>query len=275
MSLDGRILVTGGAGSIGSNLVLSLLTMGAKTIAFDSNEYGLACLEQEAIGLPLEVAVGDVRDKDRLREVLKDVDVVVHTAALKRVEMAEFNIVESIKVNVLGTINVLGVCREESVSRFLLISSDKAVPTGEMGNYGVTKLIQERLTFACHAPPVCAVARFGNVRGTRGDVFEIWERQKSAGKVFTITNAKMRRFYWSMAEAIDFIIKCLGMMKGGEVFVPEMKEYNLADMFRATYGENAIFVEMGQRPGEVFLHELMTESERLRAKREPWGWVIK
>lgn len=275
---DRNVLVTGGAGSIGSNLVLKLLESGyiKEVVAFDNNEYALACLKEEASGKMPQVAFGDIRDSERLQEVLSNIDIVVHTAALKRVEMAEPNIAESIKVNVLGTMTLLQECRKAKVRRFLLISSDKAVPIeGEISNYGATKLLQERITLSSKPPPLTAVARFGNVIGTRGDVFEIWRRQWKEGKTLTITHPNMKRFFWTMEKAVNFIINCLEIMEGHEIFVPEMEEHNLMEEAIKFFGENVQFQQIGLRPGEVLKHKLMTDEELRIAKREPWGWVIK
>lgn len=272
-----NVLVTGGAGSIGSNLALKLLEKEniGKVIAFDNNEYALACLQEKVSGKPLQIAFGDVRDCERLREVLRDVDVVVHAAAMKRVEMAELNVVEAIKVNVLGTINLLQECRNASVKKFLLISSDKAVPVGEIGNYGATKLLQERVTLSSKFPPMCAVARFGNVMQTRGNVLEIWERQRQEGKPLSITHPDVRRFFWTMEEAVNFIISCLEGMTHGDLFVPRMSEQRLMDLAKRIYGESVQFEQIGLRPGEVLIHKLMTDEEMERAVPSRWGWVIR
>ncbi len=275
--------VTGAAGSIGSALVKKLVENKDNHVdAFDNNEYGLAMLRSEVKARNLRVLVGDVRDKERLETLLatEPYNVVIHLAALKRVETAEQNVVEAIKTNVEGTINLTEACIKTRPTfshrpdKFLLISSDKAVPAGDIGLYGATKFLQEKIVLSC---PVmkCSVARFGNVKGTRGDVFEIWKKQAENSQHLTLTDSKARRFYWSMKEAVQFIVNCLYLMKGGEIFVPlEMKEYNMLHLLTTAYPK-ASYKVTGLRPGEVLVHKLMTESERLNAERTEWGWVIK
>jgi len=271
-----RYLVTGATGSIGSALTRKLLESKENFVdAFDNNEYGLAVLESELATENLKIIIGDIRDRYRLELLVasKPYDAIIHLAALKRVEAAEENVAEAIKTNVLGTINVIEACERAPPGKFLLISSDKAVPVNEIGVYGATKFLQERIVLSCKAMR-CAVARFGNVKGTRGDVFEIWKKQATEGKPLTLTDPQARRFYWEMHEAINFIVMCLSIMQGGEIFIPEMKEYNMLQMFRMTFPKED-YIAIGLRPGEVLLHELMTQSERLRAERTLWGWIIR
>jgi len=280
MSKQQKILISGGGGSIGSNLAIKLLGMSKwikRVVVFDNNEYALACLKEKYPKSSFEIAFGDIRDKERLREVLKGIDIVVHAAALKRVEMAEPNIVEAIKVNVLGTINLMEACREAKVKKVLLTSSDKAVPVDDLGNYGVTKLMQERIVLSnSSVPPICSIVRMGNVIGTRGDVYEIWKKQKEEGKILTITDKTMRRFFWTMNDATNFIIKCLQIMKGSEIFISNMmKEYNLVDIMKSWFGPDVKFIETGLRSGEVFYHKLITEKETKIVRLKEYGWVIK
>jgi len=275
-----RYFVTGAAGSIGSALVKKLVENKDNYVdAFDNNEYGLAMLRSEVNAQNLRILVGDVRDKERLETLLatEPYIIVIHLAALKRVETAEENVVEAIKTNVEGTINLTEACiktyNTSALDKFLLISSDKAVPTGDIGLYGATKFLQEKIVLSC---PVmkCAVARFGNVKGTRGDVFEIWKKQAEKGQHLTLTNPEARRFYWTMEEAVAFILKCLDLMQGGEIFVPNMKEYDMLDVLHGEFPEEEHEVT-GLRPGEVLVHKLMTESEQHRAEETEWGWIIR
>lgn len=275
-----KYFITGAAGSIGSALVKKLLENKDVAVdAFDNNEYGLSMLGLELNTPSLRLVAGDIRDAQRLEMLLatEHYDAVIHLAALKRVEAAEQNITEAIKTNVLGTINLIEACTKARYGyvprKFLLVSSDKAVPTDDIGIYGATKFLQERTVLACKTMN-CAVARFGNVKGTRGDVFEIWKKQADTGHPFTITEPSARRFWWTMEEAVSFILKCLDMMRGGEIFVPEMKEQSLLDMFRSVYPDKS-YATTGLRAGEVLLHDLMTRVERLRAERTEWGWILR
>jgi len=277
-----RFLVTGAAGSIGSALVKRLLQFqDVKVWALDHDEYGLACLGDEVKGDPrLILSLGDVRDKDRIELLLQNgVDMVFHLAAIKRIEAAEYNVQEAIKTNVLGTINLVEACLKNPPEKFLLISSDKAVPTESgISLYGATKYLQEKIVLSANkmnGRTKYSVVRFGNVRETRGNVLEIWRRQHIRGEPLTITDPKMRRFFWHMDECVDFILMCYEKMGGGEIFVPKMVEYNILDLAREMFGEKVRTKIIGVRPGEVLIHNLMTRDERIKAKENEWGWIIK
>jgi len=277
---NATFLVTGGAGSIGSALVKTLEKEDCTILVFDNNEYGLSCLEGDVDVDKVKLIYADVRDKERIEYVLNcySVDVVVHLAALKRVESSESNPSEAIKVNVLGTQNLIDVCLKHPPKKFLLTSSDKAVPTESgISLYGATKFLQEKLVLSANGINgiKCSVARFGNVMGTRGDVLELWNKQIQSEKEILITDPKMKRFYWLYRECMEFIMMCLNEMEGGEIFVPKMPEYNIVDLARQFHGDNVKIRVTGLRPGEVLLQELMTKEERLRAKEFDWGWIIK
>lgn len=272
--------LTGGAGSIGIALTLKLLEKPLPNIiVFDNNEYALSKLdtaERKKHGR-LTLAVGDLRDRNRLEELLGSVNTVVHLAAIKRVETAECNIGETIKTNILGTMGLIDACRNCGVENLLLISSDKAVPSGngEIGLYGLTKLVQEKLVLTANKFMHASVVRFGNVIGTKGDVFEIWKQQRNEQRTLTITDKRCKRFYWSLSDATDFILFCLNNMReGGETFVPKMEEFTMVEMARKHFGDDVKFIEIGLRPGEVLTHQLMTETEKKRAKEYDWGWII-
>lgn len=264
-------LVTGGAGSIATGLINHICKQPnpPKIIAFDNSEYALSLLP----AFPnLELAIGDIRDKSRLKETMKFVDTVIHAASLKRVDMAEWNVKETIKTNVLGTINVVEACAETNVEKMLLISSDKAVPTDNFSLYGATKYLQEKIVLTAKKPD-CSVARFGNVSGTRGDVLEIWARQTRENKPLTITEPNMQRYFWTMHEAVNFITHCLNIMKGGEIFVPKMTETNIMTL-QQQHHPNAQVELIGMRPGEMLRHALLTPNEHSRAVEYDWGWLI-
>jgi len=279
-----KILVTGGAGSIGSNLVRSLEKLGvANIIVMDNNEYALSIMEDEFSGKSnIKLALGDVRDRERLRYLMKNVDIVVHMAAYKRVEVSERNMPEVIKVNVEGALNVVEICQKVGVKKVLLISTDKAVPYDDMSIYGATKLLQEKIFLLANEDYLnegycfkASVARFGNVIGTRGDVTEIWAKQHDSNKPLAITDLSMKRFFWTMREATDFITRCIDCMQGGEIFIPKIKEYGIIEYAEKLYGKGVKYKVVGTRSGEVLSHVLMTTGEKLCAKDIGWGFVIK
>ena len=271
-----KILVTGGTGSIGSEIVRHLLQFETGAIRiFSNDEDGLFNLQQELRDFKeLRFLLGDVRDKDRLRMACEDVDVVFHTAALKHVPTCEYNPFEAVRTNVIGTQNLLEVALLENVEKFTFISTDKAVnPTSTMG---ASKLLCERLvTDACsyrgkRRTTFCCV-RFGNVLGSRGSVTEIFQRQIKNGGPVTITHPKMTRFVMLLPQAIDLIFKATEMAKGGEIFVakiPALSIRNLAEVMieelapKYNYHSDEIEMEVrGIRPGEKLHEELMTRYE--------------
>ena len=276
---DKTILVTGGAGSIGSELVRTLLDMDPKAVrVLDNNETGLFDLEQELRSEKIRSLVGDVRDRDRLKRAFEGVDVVFHAAALKHVPLCEFNPFDAVKTNVLGTQNVLDAAIDEGVARFILISTDKAVnPTNVMG---ATKLLAERLTISANyykgsRKTVLSCVRFGNVLGSRGSVVPLFKKQIANGEPITITDPDMTRFIMDIPKAIKLILKAAEIAKGGEIFILKMPVIQISDLAEAVADElsssgckvrNDVEVRIiGRRAGEKLYEELMTDSEAVNA----------
>ena len=276
---DKTLLVTGGAGSIGCELVRTLLDMDPKAIrVLDNNETGLFDLEQELRSEKIRPLVGDVRDRDRLKRAFEGVDVVFHAAALKHVPLCESNPFDAVKTNVLGTQNVLDAAIDESVARFILISTDKAVnPTNVMG---ATKLLAERLTISANyykgsRKTVLSCVRFGNVLGSRGSVVPLFKKQITNGEPITITDPDMTRFIMDIPKAIKLILKAAEIALGGEIFILKMPVIKICDLAEAMAEElsspgciirKEVEVRtIGRRAGEKLYEELMTESEAVNA----------
>lgn len=276
---DKTILVTGGAGSIGSELVRTLLDMDPKAVrVLDNNETGLFDLEQELRSDKIRPLVGDVRDRDRLKRAFEGVDLVFHAAALKHVPLCEFNPFDAVKTNVLGTQNVLDAAIDEGVGRFILISTDKAVnPTNVMG---ATKLLAERLTISANfykgsRETVLSCVRFGNVLGSRGSVVPLFKKQITNGNPLTITDPDMTRFIMDIPKAIKLILKAAEIARGGEIFILKMPVIQISDLAEAMAEElsssdckirKKVEVQtIGRRAGEKLYEELMTESEAVNA----------
>jgi FlaA1/EpsC-like NDP-sugar epimerase len=272
---DKTLLVTGGAGSIGSELVRTLLDMGPKAIrVLDNNETGLFDLGQELKSKKIRLLVGDVRDRDRLNRAFEGVDIVFHAAALKHVPLCEFNPFDAVKTNVLGTQNVLDAAIDEEVDRLILISTDKAVnPTNVMG---ATKLLAERLTISANyykgaKKTVLSCVRFGNVLGSRGSVVPLFKKQIANGEPLTITDPAMTRFIMDIPKAIKLILKAAEIAKGGEIFILKMPVIKISHLAEAMANERPpvgcnnskdIAVNtIGKRPGEKLFEELMTDVE--------------
>jgi UDP-N-acetylglucosamine 4,6-dehydratase/5-epimerase len=286
---DKTILVTGGAGSIGSEVVRSLIPLKPKAIrVFDNNESGLFELEQELECVKLRSFIGDIRDKERVARAMENVDIVFHGAALKHVPLCEFNPFDAIKTNVLGTQNLLDVALNEEVEKVLFISTDKAVnPTNVMGT---TKLLGERLTISANhykgtRKTIFSCVRFGNVLGSHGSVVPVFIRQIKEGKPLTITNPEMTRFIMSISRSVELILKAGVLAQGGEIFIlkmPVLKINDLADVIIDTFapklGKKPTSVKkkiIGKRFGEKFYEELMYAHEAENAYENSSMFIIK
>ena len=271
-----NILVSGGAGSIGKWLVRRLIEFKPKVIRIlDNNENGLFEAQQEFQKYGnIRFLLGDVRDKDRIKIALSEIDVVFHAAALKHVPICEFNPFEAVKTNVLGTQNMIDASLLENVEKFALISTDKAV--NPVNTMGATKLLCEKLTIdACsykgNKRTLLSCVRFGNVLDTRGSVLQSFRKQIEKGAPITVTSSKMRRFMISPLQAIEFVLKATMISRGGEIFIlkmPALKIIDLAqvmiDELAPQYGYDAKTYEIkiiGKRLGERFHEELMTPDE--------------
>jgi len=271
-----KILISGGTGSIGSELVKRLLILGPKVMRiFDNDENRLFEMEQVLGVHPnLRFLMGDLRDRNRLRIAVRDCDVVFHAAALKHVPICEYNPFEAIKTNVLGTQNLIEVSILENVEKFMLISTDKAV--NPVSTMGATKLLCERLTIDAHSykgrqRTVLSCVRFGNVMGTRGSVFEVFINQIENGGPVTVTDADMTRFVMLPHEATDLILDATSIARGGEIFVLKMPALRIMDLaeimvkeLTAKHGYDKDVVKIrvvGKRPGEKLHEELMSPYE--------------
>jgi len=274
---DKDILVTGGAGSIGSEIIRQLVAFPIKRVrALDNSESGLFVLSQKISSDKLRLLVGDIRDKKRLKTAMKDVDIVFHCAALKHVPLSEYNPFEAVATNVIGTQNVLEAAREEGVERFIGVSTDKVVdPVNTMG---ATKLLSEKLIF--NAPigdskTLFSCVRFGNVLDSSGSVVPIFRDQIQKGGPVTLTSEEMVRFFMSIPEAVNLVLRAAKMTKGREIFIFKMRTLKIRDLAEimieelstkfSRQPENIKIEIIGIRPGEKLYESLMTEEEAKKA----------
>jgi UDP-N-acetylglucosamine 4,6-dehydratase len=202
--------------------------------------------------------IGDVRDKDRLIEAMRGVDIVIHAAALKQVPAAEYNPMECIKTNIHGAENVIQAALANNVERVIALSTDKAA--NPINLYGATKLASDKLFIAANnmsgGRTKFAVVRYGNVVGSRGSVVPLFEKLIASGiKELPITHKEMTRFWITLQEGVDFVLKGLERMQGGEIFVPKIPSVLMIDLARAMAPKMSIKY-IGIRPGEK-LHEIM------------------
>jgi UDP-N-acetylglucosamine 4,6-dehydratase len=260
------LLLTGGTGSFGRAFVNYLLKNKIplkKIIIFSRDElkqFEMNKIFNENKYSNIRYFIGDIRDKERLKLALNEVDIVVHAAALKQVPIAEYNPFEFIKTNVLGAENLIESCLGSSVKNVIALSTDKA--SSPINLYGATKLCSDKLFIAANnikgkQDIKFSVIRYGNVMGSRGSVLETFFQQKKSA-VFQITHKKMTRFNINMFEAIDFVIYCLINSKGGEIFVPKLPSFYVTDLAKAVSDDCKINI-IGTRPGEK-IHEEMISS---------------
>jgi UDP-N-acetylglucosamine 4,6-dehydratase/5-epimerase len=281
ISKSSRILVTGACGSVGSELVKTLLHDQHIVCAVDQSEDGLFKLDQEfnsEYGTNLKLFVGNIRDEDRLSLAFEEVDVVFHCAALKHVSLSEYNPFEAMQTNVLGVNNVIKAAVKANVQRVVFISSDKAVnPSSTMG---ATKLLGERLITAAnrymgqHRTRFASV-RFGNVLNTNGSVLHIFRNQVTNNLPLTITSEDMSRFFITMSQAIDLCLHAGNHMIGGEIFISGMGCCNIMSLAKAFVGKKSFdYKIIGERPGEKLYEELVTQTEAQRTVCEKKLYTI-
>lgn len=265
------VLITGGTGSFGKKLTRILLDEyhPAKIIVFSRDE--LKQHEMRAAGFTannLRYFIGDVRDRDRLKRAFEGVDVVVHAAALKQVPACEYNPMEAIKTNILGSSNVVDAALDAGVERVIALSTDKAV--NPVNLYGATKLAAEKLfvqsnSYAGGRETRFSCVRYGNVVGSRGSVVPVFLRQRENGEV-TVTDDRMTRFWISLEQGVRFVIRCAEQMHGGEVFVPKIPSMSIMELAKAM-APNANISVIGIRPGEK-LHEVLISEDEARTTVE-------
>lgn len=282
-----QVLITGGVGTIGTALMERLLLFKPKVIrVFDNNEYKLFDLSLKK-NPRIRPLFGDIRDYDRLKKAMENIDVVFHAAALKHVELSEFNAFEVVKTNVLGTQNLLQAAIENKVDRVIVISTDKAV--NPISTMGATKLLAEKLTVSASyqkgaSKTKFAVVRFGNVLGSNGSVIPVWIDQIKQQKSVTITNKKMTRFIMLPNHAIDLVLKASANANGGEIFILKMPSLRIEDLAKALiqlYGtknkvgiKNLSTTEIGSKVGEKLHEELIGEQELENLYEEKDMYVV-
>ena len=267
------ILITGGAGSIGSSLTNFLLNYPVKSIrVFDNNEHALFKLSHSLDDSRVQPLLGDILNKDSMDLAVLDTDIIIHTAALKNIEITEYNPIETIDVNVNGTINLIKSVIKNKPKIFINISTDKVAESSTL--YGTTKQLGERLTNWA-GPHIhttkFATVRLGNIIETRGNVFEVWNEQLKNNLPLTITDSKMKRYFFHMDEAVDFILQCMLHVNKGEIFVPKMKLYTITDLALKISKNHKI---IGPRQGEKLQEILITEEEKSISKEKENMWII-
>jgi FlaA1/EpsC-like NDP-sugar epimerase len=268
------VLITGAAGTIGAALARRLTGYDVKALRLlDNNEERSFFLDMELRHHPAaRLFLGDVRDRTRMVRAMHGVDIVIHAAALKHVELGEYNPFEVVSTNLTALQGLIEIALDADVERFVFTSSDKAVnPTNVMGG---SKFIGERLVTAANGyrgarRTLFCCTRFGNVLGSAGSVMPVFARQIAQGGPLTVTDPQMTRFFMTLDEAVDLVLSATAASLGGEIFVPKMHAVRLGDLADAMIelyagGRSIPVKQIGLRPGEKFYEELITDHEQPR-----------
>ncbi len=271
MTLENKtILITGGTGSFGQKFTeIILKEHNPKAVRiYDHDELSEVEMERKFNDPRLRFFIGDVRDKSRLHRAMNGVDIVVHAAALKHVPICEYNPIEAVKTNIDGAVNVIDAAIDNSVEKVIAISTDKAVHPVNL--YGATKMVAEKLfvqgnSYTGERKTRFSCVRYGNVLGSSGSVIPLFLEQEKNGEI-TITDEKMTRFWITLEQGIRFVIKCIEIMKGGEIFIPKipsMKIIDLAEVVAPTAKKKIIGIRSGEK-----LHEILITGEEAEHTKE-------
>lgn len=270
---DGKsILITGGTGSFGRSFVRKLLDQATprRVVIFSRDELKQYEMDHDfqshAKHSCLRFFIGDVRDLNRLLMAFRDVDIVIHAAALKHVPIAEANPFECIRTNVVGAENVVTACLKTDVQKVVALSTDKAA--SPLNLYGASKLASDKIFVAgnnmagANGPRFCVV-RYGNVLGSRGSVIPLFRKMINDGaSELPITDERMTRFWITLAQGVSFVVSSLSLMDGGEIFIPKIPSMKMVDLAEALAPGISVRI-VGIRPGEK-LHEVMITEDDAR-----------
>jgi len=275
---NASILVTGGTGSFGKAFIsYALEHLNPRRIAVISRDE-LKQFEMRAMfpDVRMRWFIGDIRDRDRLLRAFQGVDFIVHAAALKQVDTAEYNPFEYVKTNVLGSQNVIDAAIEAGVKKVVALSTDKA--SSPINLYGATKLTADKLFVAANnysqaSGTALAVVRYGNVMGSRGSVIPVFKRLADEGKPLPITDPSMTRFWITLPQAVEFVVDSFRQMHGGELYVPRIPSMRILDLAEAI-APGAEIVDIGIRPGEKLHEEMIAADDSYRTVRQEDRYVV-
>jgi len=273
------ILVTGATGSFGKAFLNYALTHldPQRIVVFSRDELKQYELRQMfGDDARLRFFLGDIRDKARLERAMHNIDYVVHAAALKQVDTAEYNPSEFVETNINGSQNVIDAAIDKGVKKVVALSTDKA--SSPINLYGATKLVADKLFiagnhYAATHPTRLAVVRYGNVMGSRGSVVPLFRKLAAEGKSLPVTDKRMTRFWITLPQAVKFVVDSFDIMQGGELFVPRIPSMRILDLIEAVAPDSATH-EMGVRPGEKLHEEMIASDDSRRTLRFPDRYVV-
>lgn len=273
------VLITGGTGSFGRQFLNTLLEEHdpSRVVIFSRDE--LKQYEMRvAFGDDHRVRyfIGDIRDRERLQMALRKIDFVIHAAALKQVDTAEYNPMEYVKTNVLGSENVIQASIAAGVKKVVALSTDKA--SSPVNLYGATKLTADKLFissnhYAAGSDTIFSVVRYGNVMGSRGSVIPFFRELAQRDQPLPITDRRMTRFWITLPQAVDFVVSCFADMRGGELYVPRIPSMRVVDLAEAI-APGAPLVDIGIRPGEKLHEEMISTEDSRRTLRRADRYVV-
>ena len=279
------ILITGGTGFIGKNLVEEILKYSPKSIrVFSRDEFKHHLLNQKfkmnfSKG-KIRHLIGDVRDYERLKRAMKNCDIVIHAAALKRIDMIEYNVEEAIKTNIIGTMNLARAAIENEVGKVIFVSTDKAC--SPINTYGACKLVGERIIIESNfnkgdSKTILSCVRYGNVINSTGSVLPFFVKQIKNNESVPLTDKRMTRFMISPKKAVELIFKAIKYGKGGEVFVPKIPSVNMEELIfslKEIYNSSSRVNVIGIRPGEKLHESMINNAEAPRTYEFEGTYVI-
>ncbi|MEN2998320.1 MAG: polysaccharide biosynthesis protein [Brevinematia bacterium] len=264
------ILITGATGTIGGGILKYILSNFYELVkeirVLSRDEYKLSKLVEDLKDYRKVVPkLGDIRDVEAIKRYTSGVDLVIHSAALKRVEFGEYYPYELVKTNIEGTKNLVDASIESGIERAMMVSTDKAVEPSS--TYGATKLCAERIFISGNIDErnnfrtKFSVVRLGNVINSRGSIFEVVKEKKRNMEPVYVTDKNMTRFWITIEEASRFVVRCLSLMEGGEIFIPKMQASRVLDLVKILY-PMARIIESKPRPGEKIHEKLISEYEK-------------
>lgn len=261
------VLVTGGTGSFGRAIIKRLISTNVRRVViFSRDELKQLEMRKAFNDDRLRYFIGDIRDSERLDIALHNIDFVVHAAALKQVDTGEYNPMEFVKTNVIGSQNLIDSCVKKGVKKVVALSTDKA--SSPINLYGATKLTADKLFSAANNyshsyGTTFSVVRYGNVLGSRGSVVPFFQRLAAQRKPFPITDARMTRFWITLNQAVEFVLESFELMQGGELYVPQIPSMKIMDLANAIDKNNEIQFT-GIRPGEKLHEEMISPDDSRR-----------
>jgi len=273
------ILITGGTGSFGKAFIAEMLAKydPRRVVIFSRDELKQYEVRQKFEDDPrLRWFIGDIRDQHRLTRAMHGVDYVVHAAALKQVDTAEYNPFEYVQTNIIGSQNVVEAAIDAGVKKVVALSTDKA--SSPLNLYGATKLAADKLFqsanhYAAGYETRFSVVRYGNVMGSRGSVIPFFKKLAAEGKPLPVTDARMTRFWITLPQAVEFVIDSFDQMQGGELYVPRIPSMRIVDLVEAV-APGAETYEMGIRPGEKLHEEMISLDDARRTLRIGDRYVV-